>query len=127
MATRNRTNAALLVLPRRSTFRPGPVSAGESIPSFAALPAPLLVCLPFKRIVAVRPAAHQPEYQAAAQIGRPHEWPPTLELANMNQFVVTANVEGRVGLPQDRVAEGCRRPLRTEPLWPRESAGSTVA
>jgi hypothetical protein len=21
----------------------------------------------------------------------------------------------------------CRRPLRTEPLWPRESAGSTVA
>jgi hypothetical protein len=38
------------------------------------LPAPFVVSLPFKRIVAVRPAAHQPKYQGAAQTGLLQKW-----------------------------------------------------
>ena len=54
---------------------------------------PFSVRLPLEGIVTVGPAAHYPECQGAAQVGRPHERPPSLELANMNHFVVARRLE----------------------------------
>ena len=58
----------------------------------------------------------QPKY--AGPISGPHR----SKLPNMNQFVITGNVEGGVSLPEDRVAEGqgqralCLRKPMQEPL-----------
>ena len=43
-----------------------------------------------------------------SQVRRPHQRPPSLELANVDHFVVAGNVQGGVGLPEDRVAQGER-------------------
>ena len=76
----------------------------------ASLPTGLIVRLAFKRIVAIRPAAHEPENRAARHVCRSHQRSPSLVLANVNHLVIVSNVQRRVGLAQDDVAK-----LKVEP------------
>jgi len=80
-----------------------------------SFPAPFLVCLPLERVVAVSSAARQPKHQGATQVRRPHQWPPSLELPNVDHFVVAGNIQGGIGLPKDRVAQGERHRTFHEP------------
>ena len=71
----------------------------------------------------VRPAAQQPKYQAATQICRPHQQSPSFKLANVNQFVVSGNIQGGIGLTQDCVTLGQRqRELSQREPWMKPSS-----
>src|SRR5690606_38604638 len=59
----------------------------------------------FKRVVAVRIAAGQPEHERGSQISHPHHGSPFLVLPDVNHFMVVCQVQTGFRLAEDRVTE----------------------